>query len=435
MTNPIVTTFEHQTIPVGDTEVGLTPAEADYLTLLTESRPGFCERGHRSVRLAQYCGVVSLGARILEVLPKVDDGPLQDECRGILLRLLRQADDFPLFRHLTVGQNLRNAPLLDVFIAAFFDAVTDIARGGLLRQYQQHDDDLRYVRGRIVSTRQFVQLANRGDIVACRFDELTADNMWNRLVKTALRAVRPWIGSLELDRRWVELIAVFEEVNDIEADPTWTNRLVFDRHAFRYRTAIDWVRWILATLSPSLRGGRSTAPGLLFDMNLLFQSAVAALLRRRTGMSGLEVSSQESGTHLARLAGVDQRRVFRLSPDLVVRRQGVVSAIGDTKWKRLDVGRARYLIPAEADVYQMHAYASAYRCENLALIYPWHEGLRAARETAFELPTIGTVRPVLSVLCLDVQSDALVLRRGASAAEFGTLFQQSPQVRVSAVPA
>lgn len=435
MTTPIVTTFEHQTIPVGDAEDGLTAAEADYLTLLAESRLGFCERGHRSVRLAQYCGVVSLGARILEVLPKIGDGPGQDECRGVLLRLLRKADDFPLFRHLMVGQHLRNAPLLDVFIAAFFDAVTDIARGGLLRQYQQHDDDLQFVRGRIVSTRQFVQLANRGDIVACRFDELTADNMWNRLIKTALRAVRPWIGGHELDRRWVELIAVFEEVNDVEAEPTWTGRLVFDRHAFRYRTAIDWVRWILATLSPSLRGGRSTAPGLLFDMNLLFQSAVASLLRRRTGASGVEVSSQESGTHLARVAGADQRRVFRLRPDLVVRRQGVVSAIGDTKWKRLDVGPAGHLIPAEADVYQMHAYASAFHCESLALIYPWHEGLRAARDTAFELPAIGTIRPILSVLCLDVQSDALVLRRGTNAAEFGTLLQPNPKARFNAVPA
>jgi 5-methylcytosine-specific restriction enzyme subunit McrC len=213
------------------------------------------------------------------------------------------------------------------------------------------------------------------------------------------------------------------------------SRLVFDRHAFRYRTAIDWVRWILATLSPSLRGGRSAAPGLLFDMNLLFQSAVASLLRRRTDTSGVEVSSQDSGTHLARVAGADQRRVFRLRPDLVVRRQGALSAIGDTKWKRLEVGPGGHLIPAEADVYQMHAYASAFRCESLALIYPWHEGLRAARETAFELPAIGAIRPVLSVLCLDVQSDALVLRRGAGAGEFAALLGPNPMSRISAVPA
>jgi 5-methylcytosine-specific restriction enzyme subunit McrC len=432
MTTPSITAFEHQPIPVGDAEKGLTTAEADYLALLSETRPGFCDRGHQSVRLAQYCGVVSLGARILEVLPKVDDGSGQDECRGVLLRLLRQADDFPLFRHLTVGQNLRHAPLLDVFIAAFFDAVTDIVRGGLLRQYQQHDDDLRFVRGRIVSTRQFVQLANRGDIVACRFDELTADNMWNRLIKTALRAVRPWIGSHELDRRWVELIAVFEEVSDLETDPMALGRLVFDRHASRYRTAIDWVRWILATLSPSLRAGQNTSPGLLFDMNKLFESAVASLLRRRAGWQGVdvEVSSQDTGRHFARISDEGQWRMFRLRPDLVLRRDGRVTSIGDAKWKRLNVGQGNYLVPSEADLYQMHAYAAAFQCEHLSLIYPWHDGLRAARDTAFELPSNGALRPVVSVLCLDVHADTLVLRRGGGASGFGPVFQSTLMRRV-----
>ena len=73
----------------------------------------------RLVELDCSGGVVTLGGRIFEVLPKVDDASDQDECRGVLLRLLREASDYPLFRHLTVGQNLRHAPLLDIFIAAF----------------------------------------------------------------------------------------------------------------------------------------------------------------------------------------------------------------------------------------------------------------------------------------------------------------------------
>jgi 5-methylcytosine-specific restriction enzyme subunit McrC len=425
MTMSSFTALEHQAIPVGDAGDGLTTAEADYLSFLSESRPGFCERGHRSVRLAQYCGVVSLGGRILEVLPKVDDGSGQDQCRGILLRLLRQADDFPLFRHLTVGQNLRSAPLLDVFVAAFFEAVTEIVRGGLLRKYHQYDDDLRFVRGRIVSTRQFVHLANRVDMIACRFDELTADNVWNRLIKTALRVVRPWMGSAELHRRWVELIAVFEEVRDVEADPASMGRLVFDRHALRYRTAIDWVGWILATLSPALRAGENTSPGLLFDMNKLFESAVASVLRRRAGWQGVEISSQEAGRHFARISDEYPRRMFGLRPDLVLRRGGQVMAIGDTKWKRLTVGRGDYLVPNEADLYQMYAYAATFECEQLSLIYPWHDGLGPARDTAFELPAIGALRPVVSVLCLDVHADALRLRRGSGASGFGPVFQST----------
>lgn len=123
--SPTLTAFEHQPIPVGGhvDGNGLSNSEADYLSFLSELRPGFCERGYRSVRLAQYCGVVSLGERMLEILPKVADLEPAAECRGVLLRLLQQAEEFPLFQHLSAGQHLRHAPLLEVFISAFFDTV------------------------------------------------------------------------------------------------------------------------------------------------------------------------------------------------------------------------------------------------------------------------------------------------------------------------
>lgn len=419
-----VTAFEHQRISVDDnsSSSGLTAAEAEYLALLSELLPGFCERGHRSVRLAQFCGVVSLGDRVLEILPKIDDPGPPEECRGVLLRLLREAGTFPPFRHISAGQHLRRAPLLEVFITAFFDTVTEIVRGGLLRQYQEREEDLQVVRGRIVANRQFAVLSNRPDRVACRFDELTADNVWNRLIKRAIRMVRPWITSVELNRRWVELMIVFEEVDDAQANVRSMDRLVFNRHAVRYRTALDWVRWIVALLSPALRAGQNTSPALLFDMNLLFQSAVATALRRRSrGGYSVRVPSEETGNYLATIAGTSGRRAFSLKPDLIVRRGDDIIAIGDTKWKRLDVGPSGHLTPPPADVYQMHAYGTAFQCEHLALIYPWHSGLARSKETVFELVPMDTLRSMVSVVCVDLHSDPFRLVRGSDVPGFATL--------------
>jgi 5-methylcytosine-specific restriction enzyme subunit McrC len=419
-----VTAFEHQPIPIGGkaAETALTPDEADYLTLLGELRPGFCQRGHRSIRLAQFSGVVSLGDRVLEILPKVDEFAPPDECRGVLLRLLRAAEQFPPFRHLSVGHHLRHAPLLEVFIAAFFDVVFEIVRGGLLRQYQQREEDLRVVRGRIVASRQFATHSNRLDRVACQFDDLTADNVWNRLIKTGLLALRPWIASVELNRRWVELMVVFDEVNPPRVDARALTRLVFDRYAARYRTAIDWVRWILALLSPALRAGENAAPGLLFDMNLLFQSAVTSVLRRQPNVgSSLQVQSEATGRHLAFVSESSGRRAFGLRPDLMIWQNSDLARIADTKWKRLAVSKAGYLMPTEADIYQMNAYAAAFQCERLALIYPWHSGLAAAKSTSFELPQIGTLRPVVDVVCVDVHDDSFRLVSGQDTSDYRVL--------------
>jgi len=332
---------------------------------------------------------------------------------------LQQSDRFPLFRHLPAGQSLRRAPLLEVFITAFFDAVAEIIRGGLLRQYRECEEDLSVVRGRIVTARQFAMLSNRADILACRFDDLTADNSWNRLLKAGLRAVRPWIVSFELNRRWTELISVFEEVPDARIETRDFDRLIFDRHAMRYRAAIEWVRWILANLSPAIRVGEKKAPGLLFDMNALFQSAIGAVLNRKIDQSfHINVRSQEANRFLTTVVESGSS-AFRLKPDLVFRRFHELRAIADTKWKRLKISESGHLLPDESDIYQMHAYATAYRCDQLALIYPWHAGLAQSKETTFELPRIDGSRSVVRVVCIDVSTDAFTAVRGQGFLEFG----------------
>jgi 5-methylcytosine-specific restriction enzyme subunit McrC len=412
-----LTALEHQPIPVTSDGNGwsLTPDEAERLAQIGEQRPGFCEIGHRKVKLAQFCGVVAMGERVLEILPKTQDGSsTADECRGVLLRLLRWTDRFPQFQHQPVGQHLRRAPLLEAFIGAFFDAVIRVMRGGLMKQYQEQDDDLTVLRGRIVVMRQLGIHANRPDVVACAFDELTVDNVWNRVLKKAIRCTRPWIRSVELNRQWVELMGVLYDVDDMRLSSPDVARLTFNRQAERYRAAIEWARWILALLAPALRAGRSEAPALLFDMNKLFESAVAKVVRKRIhGFSGVMVEAQDTSRSLVTMVGQDRVEAgFLLRPDLVFRRHGSIVGIADTKWKVVGQDSRGRLMPTEADMYQMHAYAAAFQCSDVALIYPWHPDTASTTDSEFHLPANNGRAAVVRVICIDVHDEALPLRLG-----------------------
>jgi 5-methylcytosine-specific restriction enzyme subunit McrC len=425
----VLTALEHEAIPITPDGAGfsLTPDEAERLAQVGELRRGFCELGHRQVKLAQFCGVVGLGERVLEVLPKTQDRDASaDDCRGVLLRLLRLSERFPHFAHLPTGQHLRRAPLLEAFIAAFYQAVTTVIRGGLLRQYLEHDEDLRVVRGRIATARQLGTHANRLDTVACVFDELSADNVWNRVLKKAVRVTRAWLRSAELARRWVELMGVLDEVDDARLTGAEVERLVFDRRAERYRAAIDWARWILALLAPTLRGGQYEAPALLFDMNRLFESSVASVLRRAALRHGLEVVTQDRSRALATIVSGDVVEAgYVLRPDLLIVRQGRVAVIADTKWKRLDLDRKGRPSPSEADLYQLHAYADAFQCHALGLIYPWEAPDRVT-EATFRLPGPEGRATTVHVVGVDVGDDALRLRIGTGPAELVQLLPHQP---------
>ena len=95
-----ISAFEHQQLPVGvgRGSAAITPQEGARLARLSESRPGFCTLGHQSVRLAQYAGLVGMGDRVLEILPKVEpeDG-VPEVGRGIFLRLLRLSTGLKVF--------------------------------------------------------------------------------------------------------------------------------------------------------------------------------------------------------------------------------------------------------------------------------------------------------------------------------------------------
>jgi 5-methylcytosine-specific restriction enzyme subunit McrC len=248
----------------------------------------------------------------------------------------------------------------------------------------------------------------RVDRLACQFDDLTADNIWNRCLKTALYAVKNLSSSFELGRRWLELSAALAEVSLIHLTTKDLEALVFDRQARPYKAAIQWAKWILMVVSPNLRSGANEAPGLVFDMNKLFESSVATMLRRKaSGKAGFRIDVQETGAFLTTLKGADGKQAFGLRPDLVIRAAGKVVAVGDTKWSRVKVSPSGYLMPEGAHIYQMQAYASIFPCEHFTLIYPWHSGLEGSKATAFQLPAIGTRRPVINIVCVDVGCDGL----------------------------
>jgi 5-methylcytosine-specific restriction enzyme subunit McrC len=406
-----LTAIEHQPLAItpAGSPTSISEAEAEQLLWIAEGLPGFCTRGYRSVKLSEHCGLLNLGSRVLEILPKVGEHADAPAGRGVLLRLLRNAADLPIHRQGSAGQGVRPAPLLEVFIEAFFEEVLGLIRGGLLRRYVEEDDDLRTVRGAVQFQRQVTSLANRTDQVACRFDELTLDNRWNRLLKAALGAVRPWIRSVSLQRAWFELSAAFEDVSQIARPRALLNGLRYDRQATRYRRAILWAERILNLLSPDFRAGERVAPGLLFNMNLLFERAVERRMARWAEARGWTLDVQDDSHFLGQIVDTPPRKIYRMRPDLVFRCRGRVVALADAKWKCPEVSRSGFVLPSQVDLYQLHAYSSIYGCQQLALIYPCDEGFATARETTLEFQSTTRPAPHLTVIGVEVADDELPL--------------------------
>ena len=414
----VLTVFEHQTVGIGEASGDLSDDEASQLLHVSKKRAGFCTPGYRSLRFAQFVGLVRAGERIVEILPKTGELPDRSLSRGTLLRMLRLALDIPIHTNAGVGHDALDGTLLEIFITAYLDSLARLVKRGLSRRYRPAEDDLQVVRGRLLLERQAGANALRFDRVACRYDEFDIDHAWNQVLKAALVATRPWIRGLGNSRRWLELNAAFDDVSLRRDMRRVSNSLVLDRNMAHYADGLRWAKWILRLLSPGLRAGTDDAPELLFDMNTLFESSVATCIRARIGATTGRLAVQEGDQFLLRAEDESSQRHLRLKPDLVIRVDGAVVAVADTKWVLPSIGVHGRFVPPASHVYQLHAYAARYPCKEFALIYPWHAQLEGKPATGFLLPSVDGVTRRLRVIYVDVGEEGMPVRSRGSESIF-----------------
>ncbi len=402
-----VTVLEHEVIPIigdggeapgmlADADPWLSEAEAQALLRLNELRRGFCQRLSGGLKLAQHCGIVRLPTCVLEVLPKVGmtdartPGELE-RSRGALLTMLHSARQVAITRIGPVPQQAVHAPLLDIFIEAFLQCALDQARRGLLSRYMAHADDLPVIKGRFHAHGHVRRNLARPHLLHCEYDEFTADNSYNRAVRATLDVCRTWISRTATQRLWFETHARYAAITSTKMAAADVARLPRNRTTHRYVPVLTWCEWLLAMASPAMTAGASPAPGLLFDMNRLFEAHVARLEEIGAGLDRI-VHTQGPPLHLATRG---QAEVFLLKPDITVWHAGgdgtepTIDRVVDAKWKRLNPQAADFGVD-EADVYQLLAYAMGYGCASLELAYPMPAGSESVGQPpAFKLQAAG----------------------------------------------
>lgn len=413
----VITVLEHELVPVvsdgdaaalaltasagGDTAPWLTEPEATALLSFCDSGPRFCERTGGGVRFAQFCGVLRCGAFVLEILPKtgMNDARFPEEVGGArraLLHMLGTVRKVNLTAMGDVGQSVVHTPLLEVFIRAFLHCAIERARHGLLFRYLPRTDNLTVARGRFVVHGHLRENLARPHLLHCAFDEFTTDNPYNQAIRSTLDVCRPWLKTADGQHLWFEAHARFAEISSLRMKADDVASLPRDRTTRHYGATLDWCELLLDLLNPALRSGSANAPGLLFDMNRLFESYVLHL-EQQAAKPELHVRAQGPERHLASFG---TEAVFRLKPDVSVWRRGDggeladVVRIADAKWKRLDPRFSRWSV-AEADVYQLLAYAIRYHCTALELVYPEPDNFAAGlTPPVFTIDTALLAAPV-----------------------------------------
>lgn len=363
------------------------------------------------LKVRNYVGVIRAPSGVqIEVLPKTSrTGTDPDLYRQLLIKMLLTLRNSPFKKARAASLELNKMPLFELVMRYFLDEVVYIVKRGIARSYIAQEDNLRFLRGKLMLREDIKRnVANRANFY-CEFDEYNEDRPVNRLIRGALEVVAKCSnepGNVGLCR---ELKHVFDNVTPTTDHALDFARIRRDRSIQHYNGALPICELILKGLNPLTQQGSKEVFSLLFPMERVFEDYVATKLSHQ--FPTLQVKAQVSSSHLVHSHGETERQMFRLKPDIELTNSGI-HLIADTKWKLLneiDVGR-KYQIK-ESDMYQLFSYGEKYLQDQncfsaLVLIYPLTDQFTSP------LPTFWFDRDQtkgLYVLPYDLEKDELVL--------------------------
>lgn len=334
--------------------------------------------GQDALKLTQWVGLIrTVDGTTIEILPKTHERPGSRtsepanslrRSRETLMRMLVATDE--RFRVAPPADlDPARMPLFEMLLRSVLESIKLAVRRGVPHAYVPVHEERGSFKGRLDLPRQVRQLPHRQHLLHVQYDEFLPDRPETRLTRLTVERVLKLTSTENNKRLARELLLALDEVPPSQNITRDFAQWRLERGHAHFSPLEGLCRLVLYELNPLVGGMTARAQAVLFDMNRVYESYVAWLLRQQ--FPNWLIETQVTNRALGKVLG---QKAFALRPDLLITTATGEIIVADTKWKRLRIDKPpTYDIP-NSDVYQMLAYHQAFQAgesgAKLWLIYP-----------------------------------------------------------------
>ena len=333
------------------------------------------QKGKEQIKVKNHVGLIqTTNGTQIEILPKSSKNSAK-EARKMLFKMLRFLPNSPYQSLSKAHLESCHLPIFEIFVNIFLDELEKFLSQGLGRNYERHEANEVFVKGKILVSENIRQNYIKKERFFVVYDEFLEDIPQNRVLKTCLQVLYSQSFTNKTQQRILQNLTIFNEVSiSINIQKDLENSNFKNRIFERYDAVLNWAKIFLNQQSFSPFSGKILQLALLFPMEVLFENYVGTHFRKHFS-ENYEVTLQDKGKYLIDRHLETSR--FRLIPDIVVQNQERIF-IFDTKWKLLDDSKSNKNYGIEqSDLYQMYAYGKKYSSKQLFLIYPANENFKS----------------------------------------------------------
>lgn len=333
------------------------------------------------IKAKNYVGTIQTpNGIVIEILPKIyfrDENMTINNTKKLLINMLKHTRDIPFKNFSMSNLGTTDGNILDVFINMFLDEVSNLIKKTLKSSYVQEEDNLNYLKGKLLLDKHIVRNSIRKDKFYVQFDEYSNNIPENRILKSTLLKLSNITSNSKIQNRIRTYLFAFLEIQPsinykMDFAKCTSNRLMQD-----YKLCLEWSKIFLENKGFNIYTGESKAYSLLYPMDRVFESYIANNILKSDLFSEFDVIIQAK-KHTAKYL-FDYPKKFKLKPDIIIKsEEGTI--IFDTKWKSLYNDSNKNYGISQLDMYQMYAYAKKYGANKVILIYPYSEESKCIME-------------------------------------------------------
>ncbi|MBS1744020.1 MAG: restriction endonuclease [Bacteroidetes bacterium] len=371
MVNNTITVFEHSKLRID--EQGFREHHFNALVKFNELHGNkYFTPGYRKIIFNSYVGVIQAGDKVIEILPKADNLPVNEQrtkakWQSALLYMLKRAGYIKLNNTEKAQQQSQSNTLLDIYLYTFLKEVEGLIHAGLVKKYHKVKTNGVVMKGRLLIERQIQHNTIHKERFFTEHTIYDRNNIFNAILKAALEIIQKRTVNYGIKQLAAKQLLSFEGINKWSGEATNFEKIKFDRKTSSYQYAIELARMIILNYCPDMAAGNNSVLAILFDMNTLFERFIYRELKRE---------EKNFSDYCLHIQPQNKKRFWKnktIRPDMVIsfrKQMGAANikeytTIVDTKWKIVAADS-----PSDDDLKQMFAYNFQFGSSRSVLLYP-----------------------------------------------------------------
>lgn len=277
---------------------------------------------------SSHIGVVQFSNFTVKVLPKFS---LNTKNLPKLIAYAFDLDDI-IIPESEITFQPEEKQLIDILITFFVRKCQQLLRQGLLKSYVTYQDDVKFLRGKLMLKQQIIHIIRKKPVFACEFDELEYNNLENQILLFCLKRSYHFTESDSLRKEIRRLIHQFSGlVNDIQITFDNFEKINYTRLNQHYKKIHDLCKLIISAtgIGDFYHEREHVVSSFFVDMNKIFEKFVTRLFREYYPSSYL-VESQKG----KRAWRTEEGGSSYIRTDILLTNELGQRKIIDTKYKR-----------------------------------------------------------------------------------------------------